>query len=157
MYCSTVPDMTVLCVFVLYSYFNYHELTSVKSTRAASEDLCKCISCSGLDAANCVRKLSGIQCIGEEAQVLHRFSVSWISHLFSHSSYVAYQFVKYTASREVLSSVYLDWMIWSRDLFPCVSWKHSWNSCIYPPNKQAVTIQCSKRMALQQVTLHIAE
>lgn len=146
--------MTVLCGFVLYSCFNYRELTSVKSTRG---DLCKCISCSGLGAAGGVRKLSGIHCIGEEAQVLHRFSVSWINHLFSlspHSSYVACQFVKHTASREVLSSIYLDWMIWSRDLFHCVSWKHSWNSRLYPANQQTVTIQCSKRMALQQVTEH---
>lgn len=111
MYCSTVPDMTVLCVLVLYLCFNYHELTSVKSNRGAREELFKWISCSRLGGAGCVRKLSGIQCIGQEAQVLHRFSVSWINHLFSlspHSSHVACQFVKYTASREVLLSICLD-------------------------------------------------
>lgn len=126
-HCSTVPDMTVLWVSVLYLCFNYHELTSAKSTRAASEDLWKCICCS---AVWVLRKLAGTQCTGEEAQVLHRFSVSWRSHLFSLcplSSHVACQFVKHTASRKVLSSIYLDGMIWSRDLFHCVSWKPSWN------------------------------
>lgn len=82
---------------------------------------------SSLGAAGRVRKLAGNQCVGEEAQVLHIFSVSQINHLVSLSpvsSHVACQFVKHTASKEELSSIYLEGAIWNRDLFHGVSWKH---------------------------------
>lgn len=64
-----------------------------------------CILFCSLYAAGHVRKLAEIQHIGEEAQVLHSFPVSWINHLVSLSpvsSHVAWQFVKYTGSSEVL-------------------------------------------------------